>query len=189
MVHQLRVVTDKAETYKPTVCTSPGWLKECLPTIGMRPKRLPLAHLRTSLQSTLTEWTLPHAEFFLNYDQEGKLLPAEWMRYVSVADGPDRSMLNAGYHRSFARVATTPTATVPSAIVAIVAKNLVSPMAPTAVLGVAAAAGPDPLSVLGDRAPRLGDFFTSDLFIDVDLRKQRYLLQVNATVVATEDTT
>lgn len=188
IVIQYMVVTERSNGYANIVQTMDGWLKECLPTTG-RNSQVQFTVQRPALQTTVTEIALPHSEFVFIPDPAGKFGATEWMRHVTVMAGADRMFLTAGYHRTFARVFTTPIATVPSAVVAVARNTLVSPTMPTVAPGVAIGAGVDPLCPFGAKAARFGDFFTDGLFMDIDLRKRRYLLQVNATVVAVDDPT
>lgn len=182
------VVTDRSSGYASAVQTPNGWLQECLPT-SLRNSQIQYSIQRPAQQTTSTEFQLPHAEFFFGPDAVGKFGPLEWMRHVTVMKGADRTFLTAGYHRSFARVLTTPAANVPSAVVAVARNTLVSPTIPTAAPGVPIGTGIDPLCPFGEKAARFGDFFTDGLFMDVNLRKRRYLLQVHASVVAVDDPT
>lgn len=186
-VIQHMVVTERSDSYINAVTKPGGWLEECLP-LASRNSQVQFTVRRTALQTTQTEILLPHAEFLFAADPQGHFVASEWMRHVTATRGVDRTFLTAGYHRSFARVLTTPTAMVPSAVVAVAVNTLVSPTMPMVAPGVAMGVV-DPLCPWGTKAARLKDFFTDGLFMDVDLRKRRYVLQVNATVLAVDDLT
>ena len=186
-VVQYMVVTDRSAGYQQQVSTSAGWLKECLPT-SVVDLPIQIYEQRTGLQSTEARIEIPHAEFVFLTDPAGNFRPRQWQRHVTTMVGADRMFLTAGYHRSFARVFTMPAATVPSAVVAVAVNTLVSPTLPTVAPGLPPATV-DPLCPFGTKAATFADFFTNGLFMEVDLRKRRYLLQVNATVIAEDDPT
>jgi hypothetical protein len=186
-IHQYHVVTDRSADYIQRVSTPHGWLNECLPTT-VRASQVQLRVRQVGLE-TVSEIDVPHAEFLFVPDLgTGAYTATEMLRHVTAMDSTDRTFLWAGYHRSFAKVSSTPTATVPAALVAFAQNVIVAPSAPTPPPGVAAGNvagnGIDPLCPLGAKAARFGDFFVDGLFMDVDLRKKRYQLQVHAKMVA-----
>jgi hypothetical protein len=76
-------------------------------------------------------------------------------------------------------------------VVVAVARNVVNaPSAAGAAPGVIANPGIDAdFGPLGRKAARLGDFFAEGLFMNVDLRKKRYQLQVHSNWVSLDDPT
>ena len=185
-VRQYMVVTDLAEEYAKTIGDTANWLNECLPlarangTFGWR-------HQMRGM-SAYIECDIPHGEWFFQPLGNGAFAPVEGLRHVTAMDGADRTYLWAGYHRSFAKVLTTPMANAPTALV-LFARNVVVPAPAPGVpmLGVAMNAGIDDLGFFGSRGAKFGDFFTDGLYMDIDLRKKRYQLQVQATWVALDD--
>ena len=186
-VHQYHVVTERAEDYAKKVGDSQQWLSECLPltpntgNFGWRHQPLGL--------SAYIECDVPHGEWFFAPLGNGSFAPVEGLRHVTAMDAPGRTFLWAGYHRSFAKVLTTPIANAPTALL-VFARNVIAPPAAPAVMpGVPMNAGGDDFSFFGAKAAKFGDFFTDGLFMDVNLRKKRYQLQVHANWVAIDDPT
>lgn len=186
---QHSVVTEKCEVYSTRIGTERDWMKECLPTAERRSQfRVTPIALQHPL-STGADIDLPHAEFFFSVNkQTGIWSVAETLRHVTAINVAGRTFLKAGYHRSFARVSMAPTATVPSAVVAL-ASNASARITPNPAVSGALTTGTEDLSPLGRRAAILRDFFTDGLFMDVALRKKRYQLQVRSAWVAVDDTT
>jgi len=186
VVRQHYVVTERAESYAQRLQTPRAWLDECLPTMR-RNSQIQLRSTQTGM-NTYTEIDLPHSEFYFGPNlQNGIFTANEFLRHVTIMDGPDRTYLWAGYHRCFARVLSAPPAAVPNAVVAVARNVLVTPAPTIAALGVATAV--DPFGQFGAKAARFGDFFVEGLFMEVDLRKKRYQLQVHANWAAIDDPT
>lgn len=186
-VIQYLVVKERAEEYQPKVGGN-QWLSECLPL------HVPLAQIQFRFQQnrmdTYSEIDVPHGEFFFAPDPTGAFGARQFLRHVTCMIGADRGFLFAGYHRSFARVLNEPPGTVPSAMVAVARNSLTSPAAANAAPGVNTGnVAVDPLCPFGVQAAKFGDFFTDGLFIDVDLRKKCFQLQVSAKLVALDDPT
>lgn len=183
-VIQYMLVTERAQGYQGKIAGN-DWLKECLPT------QVQNAQIQFRFQQnrmdTYTEIDVPHMEFFFAPDQAGNFGTRQFLRHVTCMLGTDRGFLFAGYHRSFARVLNEPPGTVPSAVVALARNSLTSPVAANAAPGVNT--GNDPFGPFGATAAKFGDFFTDGLFIDVDLRKKRFQLQVTAKLVPLDDPT
>ena len=186
VVHQYHVVTERAQGYAQKIQTDHGWLDECLPT-AVHNTPIQFRSQQRGL-NTYSEIDVPHAEFFFAPNmQTGVFTTNQLLRHVTTMVGTDRTFLWAGYHRSFAKVLSTPAAAVPSAVVAVARNVLNSPVPTIAAPGVATVNGIDPLGPFGAKAARFGDFFVDGLFMDVDLRKKRYQLQVHANMVAIDD--
>jgi hypothetical protein len=89
--------------------------------------------------------------------------------------------LFAGYHRSYARIASAkPDGSDRSLLVALTTDGdfLVSPHSPNQ--GVRA-------MLCGLRPSLLSDFFDDDFFITVNLKRKRYVLQIRANCVPVDD--
>lgn len=185
-VIQYYVVTERSQGYRHTVQGN-DWLTECLPTTPRNSGDFQMTYMQQGM-NTNVQVDLPHAECFFVPDQTGKFGVSEGMRHVTAMIGTDRMYLTAGYHRTFAKVLTAPTATVPSAVIAVARNTIVSPPNDSALPGVSTgAAGIDPLCPLGAKAAKFEDFFTDGLFMNVDLRKKRYQIHVTANWVALDD--
>ena len=188
-VRQYHVVTERAQDYTATVQDPHGWLNECLP-LAPNQAQYSWSFQQAGMHS-YTEIDVPHGEWMFSPIgvNTGTFAPVQAIRHVTAMDGTDRTFLWAGYHRSFARVLTTPIANAPMAVVAVARNVLTSPVGATAAPAVATGNGIDAFGPLGAKAARFGDFFVDGLFMEVDLRKKRYQLQVHANWVAIDDPT
>src|SRR5947209_627686 len=68
VVHQLYVVTERADSYVNRVRSSTGWLQECLPTVARSPAQIRTTVNVSGMNSTAVV-ELPHAEFIFLPDQ------------------------------------------------------------------------------------------------------------------------
>jgi hypothetical protein len=186
VIHQLYVAAERSEGYRNRVATVDGWLTECLP-LQVRPPVQISGQVTVNGANTSADFDIPHGEFALLPIQAGNqagivFSVQQYLNYVSVIPSNNRMILKAGYHRSFARaVSMLPTATVPSAVVAVERSVVVAPPNQAAGAGLNAAAAELDFSPLGRRPPLLGDFFNDNLFMRVTLRRKRYQLQVRST--------
>ena len=189
VARQYCIVTQRSDDYALRLQSPKAWLDEMVPT-AVKPQQLRVQSTQTGMD-TYSEFDVPHAEFYFGPHPQniGTFTAQELLRHVTIMDGDDRTFLWAGYHRCFARVANAPPAAVPSAVVAVAKNVLVTPGPTIAAAGDPAIIGVDPLGVFGTKAPRFADFFAAGLFMDVDLRKKRYQLQVHAKLVALDDPT
>lgn len=187
-VIQYYVVTARSQGYASRVLSQSGWLEECLPLNMRSPASLAFKVFQNGL-STYSETDLPHGEFLFYPSTTGEFTASQLAHYVTAMKGADRTFLTAGYHRCFAKVLNAPIATVPSAAVAVTKNTLVSPVVATAAPGLITVNGVDPLCTFGVRAAKFGDFFTDGLFMDVNLRKKKFQLQIHANMVAVDDPT
>jgi hypothetical protein len=187
VVRQFYVATTRSDEYAARLQSPQDWLNETLPC-SARGSQYQVKFQQQGL-NTYSEIDIPHAEWIFTPTPQGIFVPAEALRHVTTMTGPDRTFLWAGYHRSFATVLSTPAANVPSAVVAVARNVLVSPINPAPAPGVAIANVIDPLGFFGAKAARFGDFFVDGLFMEVNLRKKRYQLQVHANWVAIDDPT
>lgn len=184
-VRQYMVTTERSEEYAAKLTTEQAWLHECLPLTPTN-GGFSWRHSLNGMNGYI-ECDVPHGEWIFAPLGNGAFAPIEGLRHITAMDGGDRTFLWAGYHRSFARVLTTPIANAPTALVAVARNVLISPAAAGVTPGVATNAIIDPLGPFGAKAARFGDFFVDGLFMDVDLRKKRYQLQVHANWVALDD--
>lgn len=186
VVMQYVVVTEKADDYRGKVSSDKDWRKAILPTVANPARALPLSIYQEGLNTKAT-YDLPHGEFRFQHAPGGIFGAGELLRHVTVTEFGGRMGLLAGYHRTFAKFLSTPTAAVPVMLVALAKNTFVSPAPVSAAPGVIAAnAG---LDAFGERPAYFSDFFTDDFFIDVDLKKKRWQLQVVATNIAIDDQT
>jgi hypothetical protein len=179
-VHQYYVVTERSEGYRLRCADPPAWMEECLPTAFTNPQ-VRFTFTRQNLDSN-ADFELPHAEFFFGPNSNGTFGPVQFTRHVTVMNLGARMLLWAGYHRSYARVLSTPpAATEWPALVALTSNTIASPLGQT---GVAPQLAVSDFNVFGRRAALFEDFFVDDLFMRVKLRKKRYQLQVRSKLAA-----
>jgi hypothetical protein len=125
---------------------------------------------------------VPHGEFaFIFNQQTNQFQVLEQARHISVTAFGDRMLLWAGYHRSYARIASAnPDAMDRSLLVALTtdADFLVSPHSPNQGLRA---------MVTGLRPTFFRDFFDDTLFMRVNLKRKRFVLQVRAQIAPVDD--
>jgi len=185
VIFQYYVIAERAEQYGQRMnAPQTRDLEECLP-ISVNNTQVQIAFTRNGMNSQ-ADISLPHAEFFFGVNpQTAAFTATQFLRHVTVAKAGARLLLTAGYHRSYARMLSmNPTAAARSAVVALAANTLVSPPAQ---VGVGVVGGAFGLSPFGQRPALLGDFFADGLFMNVNLRRKRYQLQVRSTLVALDD--
>jgi len=189
VVIQYWVITERAEDYRHSTTSTAEWLREFLPLT------VPSAQTQTRFSlgppaspnplSSYIEIDVPHGEFALLPANPGLTVfgAAQFMRHVTGCETQNRLLLKAGYHRSYARVLSAPTAIVPTALIALELNTCVPPAnQPPAVPGVIT--GAFGLNPFGRRPALFLDFFTDGLFMDVLLKRKRYQLQVKSTWLA-----
>jgi hypothetical protein len=190
IICQLQVITERSEGYAQKNATDAQWLEEILPT-SMPPVQftgqfaLGLPHNPHPMSSQIII-ELPHAECAFLPAAPGMFGPTQFMRHVTICEKDERVLLKAGYHRSFARAASMPPAMVPTAVVALERNNWVLPVnQPPAGVGVTAVTAE--LHPSGRIPALFSDFFSDGLFMDVLLRRKRYQLRVQSTMIAIDD--
>lgn len=183
VAHQYHVLTEKSETYRNQIASANGWFQEALPCRQLPPPMVRVSFAQNGL-NTSANYDVPHGEFAFLPDQNGLFAPRQLQRHVTTMMNGNRLWLWAGYHRAFARIfATSPAAAVPSAVVALTRNTLTPPNQPAgAAAGVVVDIGP-----FGRRPALLGDFLDPDLFIDVNLRRKRFQVQMRSCCVPIDD--
>ena len=172
VAHQFYIVLDRARAYMEHADARTWSAKNCLKTTRH------VQQIRVNHGMNLMNVEVPHGEFAFILDQNtGQYSVVELARHVSVSEFQNRMLLWAGYHRSYARVASTnPEAIDLSMLVALTtdADPFVSEASPNQGLRA---------TVCGLRAPLLRDFFDERFFMTVRLRKKRFELQIRAQCV------
>lgn len=185
VVHQLRVITERSADYAKRLKDKSQWNKICLPieaeNVRINPQ-IKLTGLKVEVEMDVPdqEWViLPFIEPPTN---QFSLRPGPMLKYVTaISPEPDRMVLWAGYHRSYAWAAANIQGDAMDcpALVAF-AENVVAP--PTA----------GNLSffdrlVRGAKPPLFRDFFDESLFMRVALKKKRFQMQIKSDVVPIDD--
>jgi hypothetical protein len=188
---QYNVVTDRCDDYCHRTTTPAEWLNEFLPLTVLPAETQARFSLGPPASphplSSHIEIDIPHGEFALLPLQTDQGLmvfgAAQFMRHVTGCETQNRLLLKAGYHRTYARILSAPTATVPTALIALELNTCVPPAnQPPAVPGETT--GTADLTPFGCRAALFLDFFTEGLFMDVLLKRKRYQLLVKSTWLA-----
>lgn len=189
VVHQLYVACGHSnQNYVNQVRSTAGWLQHALP---LAPRSA--AQIRTNFMvnglHTAADIDVPHAEFIFAPDPTGSFFSVQqFQSYISVMMGQstfaNRMMLKAGYHRSFARaLSMIPTATVPSAVVALERNSFGAPPNQVVGAGLTVATAGLRAGPTGCRPAIFSDFFNDELAMRVNLRRKRYQLQMRCTWV------
>jgi hypothetical protein len=130
----------------------------------------------------LMDVQVPHGEFAFVFNQQvSQFQVLELARHVSVTRFQERMLLWAGYHRSYAFITNeNPEGIERSLLVALTtdADFLVSPHSPNQGLRAV---------ICGLRPPFFRDFLDRDLFMDVNLKRKRWVLQVRSACVGIAD--
>jgi hypothetical protein len=179
VVHQLIVVTERSRRYQSKIQDSSGWIKECL--LADHADQNPQLQIQAGINFVNAQ--LPHAEFAFSFVPGLGFQIQQMARHVTVTEFGDRTLLWAGYHRSFARmVSIAPDAIDRSLVVALTTDGAfkVSPASPN---------HGEREMLTGDRPPFFGDFFDPRFFISVPLLKKRFELQIRAQIVSINDPT
>jgi hypothetical protein len=125
---------------------------------------------------------VPHGEFAFVFNQQiGQFQVQELARHISVTRFQDRMLLWAGYHRSYAFITNeNPEGIERSLLVALTtdADFLVSPQSPNQGLRAV---------LCGLRPPLFRDFLDRGLFMDVHLKRKRWVLQIRSACVGIDD--
>lgn len=192
IVHQLYVVVGRSnDLYLSQVRTTNGWLHQALP---LTPRSAPTFTWNLQVApnglSTSADFDIPHAEFVFAPDPTGQFFSVQqFQNHISVmrgpGTGPQRMLLKAGYHRSYARALSMmlPTATVPSAVVALERNTFGAPPPNQAAAAAGLTVATTGLRPTGRRPALFADFFDDTLAMRVNLRRKRYQLQVRSTWV------
>jgi len=176
VAYQFYVVLDKVAEYTDHVTANTWCARNCLITVR-RPQQIQVHHALNAM-----DVDVPHGEFAFIFNQQlGRFEVIEQARHVSVTAFQNRMILWAGYHRSYARMASAnPDGTDRSLLVALTtdADFFVSTHSPNQGLRA---------MVRGSRPCLLGDFLDESFFMQVKLRKKRFQLQVRSQIVPIND--
>lgn len=162
---QFFLTLDRANEYTSNVHDAAWSACTCLHTQGA------LASMNVSSVSNGWNIDLPHGEFMCVLNGQGFGV-AECAPYVSVSVIGQRAVLWSGYHRCYARAAAARTSSDRSVLAVLTTA------------GNATVAAERSLSdlILGKLPPLLGDFLDPRLFLEVELHRKRYELQIRAEV-------
>ncbi len=176
VTYQPYVVLQQTEKYRPFATSAASYAAKSLTTV----RQVPNVQLRYAVNAI--DAAVPHGEFMFFFNpQSAKFEIQEQARHISVTEFQGRMLLWAGYHRSYARIASAkPDGSDRSLLVALTTDGdfFVSPQSPNQGLRA---------MVCGRRPSLLGDFFDGDLFMAVNLKRKRWMLQIRAACVPVDD--
>lgn len=176
VTHQFYIVLNRVTEYMDHASARTWCARNCLAT-GVRSHPIRIQH-----GINAASISVPHGEFAFIYNQRAqKFEVTELARHVSVTAFQERMILWAGYHRSYARMASAnPDGSDRSLLVALTkdADFFVSDRSPNHGLRA---------MVCGPRPSLFGDFLDERFFMRVRLRKKKFELQVRAQVLALND--
>jgi hypothetical protein len=185
VVHQLRILTARSADYAKKLTNQQQWNRLCLPN---EPDTYQINwQFKTTGLKTEVEIPVPHQEWLILPVVEKNtnalfFKPAPAMKYVTaISPQDDRTVLWAGYHRSYAWAAANVQGEAMDcpALVAF-AENVVA----------------DPIDgnlslfdrlVRGPRPPLFRDFFDESLFMRVNLKNKRFLMKITSDVIPIDD--
>jgi len=176
-IHQFMVITERAESYARKMSNEVARARECL-GIGLEFRgQFPVKQLAGK---TIVE--LPHAEYMVQALPNGFNF-VERDRYISVVQAGKRLLLWGGYHRTYAVLSqmSPEGAGGGPLLVLMTGVNEVADFLSDRSSRLAVRD-----AVMGPRPPLFRDFFNPDLFMEVNLRKQRYEMHIQpvAPIVA-----
>jgi hypothetical protein len=175
VVHQLQVVTERANNYRKVTGSVSDWMKTAILCDGP-PPNLPM---RTGVNAI--DVVIPDAEYVFVFDPSNGFGIQKLARHVNVTRFGQRMLLWAGYHRSYARmVSMAPEAIDRSLIVALTTDGAFKVSQDSPNHG-------EREMLTGPRPPLFGDFFDGAFFMPVKLLKKRYELSIRAQLVAIDD--
>jgi hypothetical protein len=171
VVHQLRILEEKAEPYRNLLRHPVRRVKTCLPPLPSG------CQLQSRIVGGKTIVYLPHGEFQLLVGTHKKLEISEQAHHIAVTAFSDRLLLWAGYHRTYASIVASqeyPEET-----------ERLLPTALTTDAETFLGAGspfPEKRDVVRGPCPALfRDFFDADLCMDIKLRKRRCQVEIDLT--------
>jgi len=175
VTHQPHVNLHQCATYAPDAVSTARYARHSL-AIAQATHNMAI---RAGLNTMDVE--VPHGEFAFAFNQNaGQFHVLELARHISVTAFQDRMLLWAGYHRSYAFMTNAnPEGIERSLLVALTtdADFLVSPQSPNQGLRAV---------VCGLRPPLFRDFLEGALFMEVNLKRRRWVLQVRAACVGVD---
>jgi hypothetical protein len=175
VAHQPVVVVDQVEKYRPFATSAANFANKSLSTLTHR------GQVQIQAGPNSVDVLVPHSEYGFAFNPQQGFQIQEAGRHISVTAVQNRMLLWAGYHRSYARIASAnPDGRDRSMLVALTtdADFFVSTNSPNQGLRA---------MVCGLRPFLLGDFFNGDLCITVNLKRKRWVLQIRAACVPVDD--
>jgi hypothetical protein len=182
VVHQKIILTARSADYAARLLNAGAWRELALP-VSQQQFNYQTAYRNMGSRAEV-DMDIPDGEWFLvpsNCRGEFHLRAAPALRHVTVTQPePDRMLLWAGYHRSYARALRDQPDGMESPALVALAENVVSPP-------IAGNETPFDRLVRGLRPPFFGDFFDDRLFIRVDLLRRRPQMRIRSEIAWIDD--
>ncbi len=169
VLRQLDINLDRANEYMRHARAATWCARNCLAT------ERPNVQMNVTTLPNGWNFGLPHAEFMLAFN--GQVFGiAQGAPHVSVSVAGARTVLWAGYHRCYVRAGTVN----PEGI----DRSVLAALTSEGALALAPESGNQSLRdlVFGERPPPLSDFFDERLFMEVELRRKRFELQIRVGI-------
>jgi len=176
VIHQLYMTLNIAREYMDHSTARSWCIRHCL---TVRPNETKM--LQGNFRRNSAEIEIPHREFAVDFQPGNTFGIEELAAHVSATEFGDRTLLWAGYHRAYARLASLKSDAADRSLLVVLSRDADHILAPDS---------PDPelrSMLLGLRPPLFADFFDARLFLKVKLRKKRYELRLKASVEAVSD--
>ena len=177
VIHQFMVITERSDGYAKKMSTEVDRARQCMGIGAEFRGQLPTRQMGATIVVEL-----PHAEFMVQALPHGFNF-VERDRYISVVEAGKRLLLWGGYHRTYAVLSQMS----PDGAGGAPLLTLITGVDEVAVfLSERSSRRVVRDAVIGTRPPLFRDFFNPDLFMEVDLRKQRYEMHIQpvASIVA-----
>lgn len=176
IAYQPHVLLEQSENYSPDATDAVRYSRHSL-AVGRGSHNIQVNHGLNAM-----DVPVPHGEFAFMFNQANSQFGViELARHISVTPFRDRMLLFAGYHRSYAFMAKeNPEGIERSLLVAVTTDGdfLVSPQSPNQGLRV---------MVCGLRPAFLSDFLDETFFMEVNLRRKRFVLQIRAACTPVDE--
>jgi hypothetical protein len=176
VTHQPVIIMDQANKYESPGATAADYARHSLAVRSTTP-----VQLQVNAAHNAADVIVPHGEYTFAFHPQAGFQIQELARHVSVTAYQGRMLLWAGYHRSYARMASAnPEGNDRSLLVALTtdADFFVSPNSPNQGLRA---------MLCGLRPSLLRDFFDDNFFMMVNLKRKRWVLQIRASCTGVDD--
>lgn len=176
VIHQLYIIPEKAKPYMEHAAARSWCIQQCL---TVRPRGTMM--LDGTFRRNSAEIEIPHREFAINFFPGSTFEVEELAAHVSATQFGSRTLLWAGYHRAYARLAALKPDAPDRSLLVVLSKDAEH---------IVAADSPDPAvraMLLGPRPPVFADFFNDRLFVKLRLRRKRFELRIRASVEAVDE--
>jgi hypothetical protein len=170
VARQLDINLDRANEYMGNIQAATWCARNCIPSAERANGQLNVTTLPNGWN-----FGLPHGEYMMAFNGQAFGI-LQGARHVSVSIAGTRTILWAGYHRCYARAATVNPEIIDRTVLAALTTEGTRAVAPESMN--------EPLRdlVLGELPPLFGGFLDERLFMNVELHRKRFELQIRVEV-------